>query len=288
MSKYLGGLMTATINALGKKPTEVEYLVVAGGGGGGGGSTSQLGGAGGGGAGGFLTAAGYLLTQGTTYTVTVGSGGAGGDPNVAGAAGSNSTFDTVTSIGGGGGAYGFSGAAGSPGGSGGGGDGNGSAGGTATTGQGFSGFTSSTGSGGGGGGAGSTGYAINSGQQCGGTGIASSITGKKVFYAGGGGGATYANFGPYINLPLGGADIGGVGGGSPNAANSARPGISNTGSGGGGASQYLVGAKGGSGIIIIRYPQTLSPPTAVTGNVQIGYAAGYQIYSWTSSGTVTF
>jgi len=35
MSKYLGGLVTATINALGKKPTEVEYLVVAGGGGGG-------------------------------------------------------------------------------------------------------------------------------------------------------------------------------------------------------------------------------------------------------------
>jgi hypothetical protein len=44
----------------------------------------------------------------------------------------------------------------------------------------------------------------------------------------------------------------------------------------------------GSGIVIIRYPQTLSPPVSVTGNVQIGYAAGYQIYTWTSSGTVTF
>jgi hypothetical protein len=44
MSKYLGGLVTASINALGKKPTDVEYLVVAGGGGGG-----WLGGGGGGG-----------------------------------------------------------------------------------------------------------------------------------------------------------------------------------------------------------------------------------------------
>ena len=60
----------------------------------------------------------------------------------------------------------------------------------------------------------------------------------------------------------------------------------NTGSGGGGA---VPGAgNGGSGIVIIRNPQTLSPPAAVTGNVQIGYAAGYQIYTWTSSGTVTF
>ena len=48
------------------------------------------------------------------------------------------------------------------------------------------------------------------------------------------------------------------------------------------------GAAGGSGIVIIRYPQTLSSPTSVTGDVQIGYAAGYQIYTWTSSGTVTF
>jgi hypothetical protein len=48
------------------------------------------------------------------------------------------------------------------------------------------------------------------------------------------------------------------------------------------------GTAGASGIVIIRYPQTLSPPASVTGNVQIGYAAGYQIYTWTSSGTVTF
>ena len=60
------------------------------------------------------------------------------------------------------------------------------------------------------------------------------------------------------------------------------------GGGGGGNRGTYGGGAGGSGIVIIRYPQTLSPPAAVTGNVQIGYAAGYQIYTWTSSGTVTF
>jgi hypothetical protein len=50
MSKYLGGLMTATINPLGKKPTEVEYVVVAGGGGGAGGYANAFVAHGGGGA----------------------------------------------------------------------------------------------------------------------------------------------------------------------------------------------------------------------------------------------
>jgi hypothetical protein len=40
--------------------------------------------------------------------------------------------------------------------------------------------------------------------------------------------------------------------------------------------------------VIIRYPATQSPPTATTGSPQINYADGYQIYTWTSSGTVTF
>ena len=53
MSKYLGGLVTATINPLGKKPTEVEYLVVAGGGGGGGSFQCTLAGGRGGGGGGM-------------------------------------------------------------------------------------------------------------------------------------------------------------------------------------------------------------------------------------------
>jgi hypothetical protein len=49
-----------------------------------------------------------------------------------------------------------------------------------------------------------------------------------------------------------------------------------------------VGGSGGSGIVIIRYPQNNSAPTSTTGNPQISYADGYQIYTFTSSGTITF
>jgi hypothetical protein len=49
-----------------------------------------------------------------------------------------------------------------------------------------------------------------------------------------------------------------------------------------------VAGNGGSGIVIIRYPSSQSPPTSTTGNPQINYADGFQIYTWTSSGTVTF
>jgi hypothetical protein len=50
------------------------------------------------------------------------------------------------------------------------------------------------------------------------------------------------------------------------------------------------GGNGGSGIVIIRYPATQSPPASFGGanTPQINYADGYQIYTWTSSGTVTF
>ena len=88
--------------------TEVEYLVVAGGGGGAGGY-----GSGGGGAGGFRTGAGYAVTAGQSYTITVGAGGGAGPavpgtPNF-GSNGSSSVFDTITSAGGGGGGSGDSG-----------------------------------------------------------------------------------------------------------------------------------------------------------------------------------
>jgi hypothetical protein len=65
--------------------------------------------------------------------------------------------------------------------------------------------------------------------------------------------------------------------------------LANSGSGGGGDSNGAGGGgNGGSGIVIIRYPATQSAPTATTGSPQINYADGYQIYSFTSSGTITF
>jgi hypothetical protein len=66
----------------------------------------------------------------------------------------------------------------------------------------------------------------------------------------------------------------------------------NTGGGGGGGSAggsvTGSGGTGGSGIVIIRYPATASPPTSTTGSPQVSYAGGYQIYTWTSSGSITF
>jgi hypothetical protein len=64
--------------------------------------------------------------------------------------------------------------------------------------------------------------------------------------------------------------------------------VANTGSGGGGSGNTVGGGAGGAGIVIIRYPANCAPPTSTTGNPQINYADGYQIYTWTSSGTVTF
>jgi hypothetical protein len=73
------------------------------------------------------------------------------------------------------------------------------------------------------------------------------------------------------------------------------PGTANTGGGGGGTGTYggstavaRSGQAGGSGIVIIRYPSSLLPPTSTTGSPQINYSDGYQIYTFTSSGTITF
>jgi hypothetical protein len=122
----------------------------------------------------------------------------------------------------------------------------------------------------------------------GGTGISSTITGQNVFYAGGGAGSTYQTTTNY-GLPLGGAG-GGGNGGYYNGSAYVQPvsGTANSGGGGGGGIGSVGGANGGSGIVIIRYPANLAPPTAVTGGPQILYNNGYQIYVFTSSGTITF
>jgi hypothetical protein len=104
-----------------------------------------------------------------------------------------------------------------------------------------------------------------------------------VFYAGGGGGGSNSYLG-----------IGGAGGGGDGGVNtgSIRPtaGLANTGGGGGGITAIagFVSGAGGSGIVIIRYPANCAPPTSTTGNPQINISDGYQVYTWTSSGTVTF
>ena len=216
----------------------VDYLLVAGGGSGGSGGNG-----GGGGAGGFRTGSLPLLPG--SYPVAVGAGGNNYD-------GSDSTFASVTSMGGGKGGNQLA-TNGRNGGSGGGAGLGGTTYGLGTSGQGHNGGEAGVsgppgfgaGGGGGAGGAGAMGIGA-SGTGVGGVGLSSSISGVSVFYAGGGGGAN--------NLAGAG---GGAGGGGKGAGSSPLTspvaGSPNTGGGGGGATSGL-GALGGSGIIIVRYP----------------------------------
>ena len=47
------------------------------------------------------------------------------------------------------------------------------------------------------------------------------------------------------------------------------------------------GGAGGSGIVIIRYPDVYPAATSTTGTPTITVAGGYRIYKWTSSGSFT-
>ena len=252
----------------------VNYLVVAGGGGGGKNYSNNWS-RGGGGAGGLrstVTATGgggtlesaLIMDPSTNYTVTVGAGGAESNN------GSNSVFSTITSTGGGAGA--FTSGNSDKGANGGSGGGNaaerepaGGLGGTGTANQGYGGGGAGSGgatAGGGGGGAGAAGVSggnyidvsNNAVGGNGGTGIAVSITGSSVTYAGGGGGgAGYSNSNNGVSAGTGGA--GGGGAGSYQGSVNGVAGTANRGGGGGGAmggSNQTSGA-GGSGVVILRY-----------------------------------
>lgn len=252
-------------------PLTLSYLIVAGGGGGG----SYY--AGGGGAGGMLSG-NLSIVPGTSLTATVGGGG-GWNSN-----GSNSIFDSTTAIGGGKGgdatSGGYTWGIGGNGGSGGGSSGKRGGGSNSTVGQGTAGQGNNGGygvssgfgdQGGGGGGAGTAGTSPTSGQRYphGGTGLQSSITGSAVYYAGGGGGN-----GNY-------AGTGGTGGGATAITNAASPNATaNTGGGGAGGNMWpstaYTPSNGGSGIVIIRYPNGY---TASVGGL------GYGVLNATASGS---
>jgi mucin-19 len=276
----------------------IDYLVIAGGGAGN--YSPGNGGTGGGGAGGLrstVTATGgggtlenaLALTPGTTYTIEVGGGGVA----VQGSTlypGTNSSFSSVTSTGGGGGGVGQgSGGGGGTGGSGGGAGENAS--GyygirTASPVQGFNGggtiYTGSNGHGGGG--AGAVGGDADNNTQAGngGNGVAVSITGSSVTYAGGGGGSSYTG-----NGGSGGTGGGGNGTG-PSNRSSATAGATNTGSGGGsigGSRGYGGSANGGSGVVILR---SLSSAASTTGSPVATTSGSYYIYKFNNTGSITF
>jgi hypothetical protein len=223
-----------------QKTNFVEYLVVGGGGG------AYVGG---GGAGGLIQGV-TSITTGTPITVTIGGGGAfSGTPT----SGQNSVFGNITAVGG---AASANASTAPSGGSGGGGSYTAvKTGGQGTFGQGNAGGTNTSGTtnAAGGGGAGTVGLNSTS-SSCGngGAGIASAINGTVTAYAGGGGGSG-----------TGTAGVGGVGGGGTgnSSATTGNNGTPNTGGGGGGSYNASGYGNGGSGIVIISYPDIYAAPT---------------------------
>jgi len=224
---------------------------------------------GGGGAGGMvIDNSTYTVVGGTAYQVSVGDGGLGAvSTGVSGQNGQASRFGEIktnTS-----GAGGSTTGAGSSGDNGGGGATTG-AGGTGTTSGNRGGFGSPSGSagsraGGGGGTTYSKGFngsvdAAGNGQ----TGIASTILGSSVYYGGSGGGGTETG-----NTPGTGGTGGGGAGGGQLAAGTA--GTANTGGGAGGSGNgYSTGAKGGSGIVAVRYAKVITPEAYFGTNTTAG------------------
>jgi hypothetical protein len=208
----------------------VEYLVVAGGGGSGGGYDT---GGGAGGGGGMVLSGRLTVIPGTTYTVVVGDGGTAGIsnrtalPEIPGGAGENSVFASIIALGGGGG-WPSRQPAGAV-------NGNGGAAainpGTAS--QGGNGGGSNGGGGGGGGSSGAGTNRSGSTAGSGGAGTASSLSGSSIVY---GAGANGAN-GSTNTVAVAG---------TTNTGNGARAGGASSGS-------DEDGAKGGSGIVILKY-----------------------------------
>lgn len=293
---------TATNSATMPNVISVDYLVIAGGGGGSShtvASSTESGG--GGGAGGMrstLTNTGKeaaleaqaTVSLSTNYSVVVGAGGSGGASAGMGTSGVDSTFNTITSTGGGRG--GNQNANGANGGAGGGGGAQSGAGGTGTTGQGYGGGGSAnsarSGGGGGAGAAGQEGTAVTGGQGAnGGNGLANSITGSSVTYAGGGGSGDYSA----TTTGLGGS--GGGGAGAQGAGANGTAGTANRGGGGGGtagASNTGTGGGGGSGVVILRYSdsKTITIGAGLTGT-ESAASGGYKRATITAgSGNVSW
>lgn len=259
------------------RPSIPADCLIIGGGGGGNNSVHT----GGGGAGAFVELTGYPLIIGSSITITV---GAGGSPTALG--GSSVLNDVVAKPGGNGNPYSGGSAAGKH------------AGTSTNVGTGFtkSGYGNNGGqgvapspaySGGGGGGAGGTGGNGGGNGGNGGAGKSSSINGSTTTRAGGGGGGTTGSSGG--SAGSGGGGRGGDGYGGPNQA---AAGDANTGGGGGGAGVYNsdTSKNGGSGVVIIAYPDSYPALTTIGGGLTYSQPtrSGYRVYSFTAgTGSVT-
>lgn len=236
----------------------LDLLVVGGGGSGG------SNGGGGGGAGGVVVGS-SMIWQAGNIAVGVGAGGLITPMNKSGSDGADSTFGPYTAEGGGGGGGALG--SGRPGGSGGGVSGTNVNSGTGIQdllntpliygNNGGLGHPFHALGGGGGGGAGAPGG--NSPVNCAGGngGVGMSVdyrTGVDVYYGGGGGGGSASGC-------AGGAGGSGGGGAGGYDGSGVSGGSANTGGGGGGGGRAGVanGKGGGSGIVVVRYPSSVTP-----------------------------
>lgn len=160
---------------------------------------------------------------------------------------------------------------------------------------------------GGGGGAGGAGYSGSAAVPTGGVGVQNDILGINYYWAGGGGGASYSlgggnggaggGGGGTHSTSTGGAGLnngqGAVSNGTGQWANSpGGDGGPNTGGGGGGGSHYNAqnkGGEGGSGIVVVRYPDYY-PDLEISSSLayQRTTVTSFKIYSFLAgSGTFT-
>jgi hypothetical protein len=109
-------------------------------------------------------------------------------------------------------------------------------------------------------------------------GIASAISGTVTTYAGGGAG------GAPNGLTRG---LGGVGGGGSATGGCGTSGSANTGGGGAPGCNNTNAGSGGSGIVIIRYPNTFADASSVTNGTKTSIT-GFTVYTFTTSGSITF
>lgn len=291
---FTGGKFKSVGFITNKNFIAVESLVVAGGGSGQG-HLGEGGGAGGyrssyqsdavSGGGGSVEDV-LQVFSGEEFTVTVGAGGAQpsatqGSPGAGnlddGDSGNDSVFSSITSIGGGkGNAQGGS-------------NGGGAQGATSATGQGFPGGAGGQYRAGAGGGASAAGGGSGStGDSPGGAGVLSSITGSAANRSGGGGGGRDNHFN-------GGTSAGGAGGGGQGRSNNVGSnGTTNSGGGAGGGGtlsfgQSWRGGAGGSGIVILRYPDIYSIGVGAGLSATTATDGSFKVTTFTSgTGNVSF
>jgi hypothetical protein len=311
-SNISGGKVNSISTDIDSQPTlDVDFCLV-----GGGGSAHQNYGTGGGSAGGVIstvTATGgggtlpspAVITVGTDYNVTIGAG-----TNKNGMAGGLSQFGKYVAIGGGSG--GSQSRWSGPGGGAGRHTGTGNNCPRLATAYGsldpwieLTGVSNAhlyTGSGGNGsvGLAGGAGAGANGSQSGGGTGAISNIltttqataasvgevSGSNVYFGGGGGGGHYSGSGSTNS-------VGGVGGGGNGCHNggTAQSGTANTGGGGGGVGDHNAPGNGGSGVLILKYPDnyTITVGAGLVSSTPSSPPSGYKLEVITSgTGVVSF